>query len=30
MNDEGFVHLPGTPGLGYRLVEKYITDNAIG
>lgn len=29
MDEEGYVHLPTTPGLGYDFVWEYITENAI-
>ncbi len=29
MDDEGFVHVPNRPGLGYELIEDYISEHAI-
>lgn len=29
MDADGYVHLPDTPGLGYRLVEDYVAEHAI-
>ena len=29
MDDEGFVHVPSRPGLGYEIIVDYITEHLL-